>query len=159
VADLKVISSAQEIEFRPILARDIPDLAAIERSWEGSRWTRAMFERELTLPISVGRVAERNGQILGFGVLWVVTEIAQLLEFAVASSYQRQGVGTGILQSLIKAARLKGCEKMELEFHEENFPAQSFYEKMGFKITGRRRRFYDIGQGRMSDAVLMECLL
>ena len=45
---------------------------------------------------------------------------------------------------------------MELELHEENFPAQIFYEKMGFRVAGRRRRFYDLGQGRMCDAILME---
>ena len=139
--------------------RDIPDLAAIERSWEGSKWTRAMFERELSLRMSVALVAERSGFPVGFGVLWAVSDTAQLLEFAVDASHRRQGVGTGLMRSLMEAARLRGCEKMELELHEGNFPAQSFYEKMGFRVAGRRRRFYDMGQGRMSDAILMERLI
>lgn len=139
--------------------RDIPDLVAIERSWEGSKWNRAMFERELSLHMSVGRVADFSGRPIGFGILWAVTDTAQLLEFAVDASHRRKGVGTGLIRSLMEAARLRGCEKMELELHEGNFPAQSFYEKMGFKIAGRRRRFYDMGQGRMSDAVLMERLI
>ena len=115
-----------------------------------------MFERELNLPMSLIMVAERAGEPVGFGVMWVVTETAQLLEFAVAQSHRRQGAGTGLMRRLMEAARLRGCEKMELELHEGNYPAQSFYEKMGFEIKGRRRRFYDMGQGRMSDAILME---
>jgi [ribosomal protein S18]-alanine N-acetyltransferase len=139
--------------------RDIPELVAIERSWEGSGWTRAMFERDLTLPITVAKVAEAGGMAVGFGVLWAVTDRAQLLEFAVDASRRREGVGTGLLRCLMEAARLRGCEKMELELREGNLPAQSFYESMGFKIAGRRRRFYDRGQGRMSDALLMERLI
>ncbi|OGR82847.1 MAG: ribosomal-protein-alanine N-acetyltransferase [Elusimicrobia bacterium RIFCSPLOWO2_01_FULL_54_10] len=148
--------SIDEIQFRPMRMEDVPDLVAIDRSWEGSRWNRAAFERELNLPMSLALVADRGGAPVGFGVMWVVTETAQLLEFAVSPAHRRQGVGSGLMKSLMDAARARGCEKMELELHEGNFPAQSFYEKMGFEIKGRRRRFYDMGQGRMCDAILME---
>ncbi len=146
----------QEVLFRPMTAGDIPDLVAIEITWQGSRWTRSMFERELNLHMSVSGVAELSGEPVGFGILWAVTDTAQLLEFAVAEKFRRYGVGTSLMEYLMETARLRACVKMELEMREGNFPAQSFYEKMGFLVTGRRRRFYDMGQGKMSDAILME---
>ena len=69
---------------------------------------------------------------------------------------QLQGIGSALMEHLMEVSRLRGCVKMELELHEGNFPAQIFYEKTGFRIAGRRRQFYDMGQGRMCDAILME---
>ena len=143
-------------EFRPMTVRDIPEVVAVEWSWEGSRWTRAMFERELGLPFSLSAVAEIGGIPVGFGVLWTVTDLAQLLEFAVSAPYRRQGIGAGLLNYMARSAKDRGCVKMELELHEGNFPAQRFYEKMGFLTSGRRRRFYDLGRGVLCDAILMD---
>ena len=61
-----------------------------------------------------------------------------------------------LIRYLIQTAKDRGCVKMELELHDGNFPAQSFYEKIGFQTVGRRRRFYDLGRGALCDAILME---
>ncbi len=145
-----------EVQYRPMVAGDIPDLVAIESSWEGARWTREMFERELHLPMSLSVVAAVAGTPVGFAVLWTVADRAQLLEFAVAETHRRKGVGRGLISRLLEMSRGKGCAVIELELREDNDPARKFYEKLGFAVTGRRKKFYDMGQGKMRDAILME---
>lgn len=137
-------------------AGDIPDLVAIEDSWEGSKWTQGLFERELNLPFSLSAVTDVGGRPVGFGVLWMVADLAQLLEFAVALAHRKKGIGPGLLNFLMAEAASRGCVKMELELREGNFPAQKFYEKMGFTVSGRRKKYYDAGGGDLCDAILME---
>ena len=149
-------SLSTEVLYRPMTLRDVPDLVAIDLTWEGSRWNREAFERELHLPMSVSAVAELAGGPVGFGIMWTVADTAQVLEFAVAPAHRRRGIGRGLMNYLMETARLRGCVRIELELHESNCAAQSFYESQSFATAGRRRRFYDMGRGLMCDALLME---
>lgn len=139
---------------------DIPHLVQIDEKSNHPSWTAGMFERELNLPFSYTVVAEHDDSadhktsIVGFGIAWVLGEIAQINQLAVVPEQRRSGVGQALLSHILNHCRQKRCMKIELELKDGNLPAQSLYEKMGFGIVGRRKQFYPDG-----DAVLMECRL
>jgi ribosomal-protein-alanine N-acetyltransferase len=143
------------VKVRAMMESDIPDLVKIDAVSNQPAWTESMFRKELDLPFSVSAVAVQEDRPIGFGIVWIVSFQAQLLELAVLSDQRKKGVGSAILNYLVHAARERGCKKMELEYRENNTAAKSLYQKMGFKITGERKKFYE----NADTAVLMECEL
>jgi len=125
---------------------DLDAIVRIEETGRG-RWTREQFAEELTLSFSEIQVLEIGGEIAGFAVAWRVAGDIQINNIAIRPDLRRQGLGTMLL---IHAARGRGG-KVFLEVDEANTAAIRFYEKNGFRATGRRRRYYGD-----SDAILME---
>ena len=66
--------------------------------------------------------------------------------------FRRQGVGERLLRDALLDAKNLGARLAFLEVRETNTAAQAMYEKFGFRITGKRPRYYrDNGE----DAILM----
>ena len=86
-------------------------------------------------------MAEENGAIIGFAI----ARGEALLDIAVAVA--RRGVGRALVQALSR-----GRTKITLEVSERNSSALSFYPVLGFRVVGRRPKFYNDG----ADAVLMD---
>ena len=152
-------TSKARFVFRPARAEDIPALLEIAALSGATSWTKRMFERELGIPFSLSFVAElgkdarSSPRPLAFGIVWVVDETAQIIEFAVHPEWRRKGLGQKFLEHFMRSARERGCRKMELEFRKDNLAARRLYEKLGFVVAGERKNFY----AGAFDAVLMEC--
>ena len=59
------------------------------------------------------------------------------IAIALLSAYWNQGIGTHLLDALIKIAeKNENILQLELDFVEGNVRARALYEKMGFRITG-----------------------
>ena len=78
-----------------------------------------------------------------------------MAELAVHPGCRRRGLGTGLMRKLLQEALAQGARLMTLEVRAGNGAARRLYEKLGFRETGRRPRFYE---GK-EDAVLMEKVL
>lgn len=84
------------------------------------------------------------------------------MTIGVDAPYQRQGIGSAILEALLTQAATQGARRMLLEVRVDNDAAISMYEAFGFARIGLRRRYYqpegvdaytmavDIGQSRGS---------
>ena len=126
---------------RRALPADLDVVLAIEGQWSTTpHWTRKHFESELDDPNSIFHVAEG-----GFLVARKYPHEIQLLDVAVAQA--RRGVGRALLKELMTRGR-----PITLEVSSQNPGAQAFYEALGFRVVGRRTKFYTDG----SDAVLMD---
>ncbi len=141
------------LSLRPMSARDLDEVVAIERACFARPWTRALFENELRIPFSRAVVAEERGVegLAGYLVRWSVAGEVHLLDLAVAPSRRRRGVGRALLESLLAEARRQGARRIELEVAAANRAARALYGRSGFEVVGRRARYY--GE---DDAVLME---
>ena len=51
--------------------------------------------------------------------------------------YREAGIGTVVLETLIRESRSEGLEILTLRVYSENDRAIHVYEKVGFKETGR----------------------
>lgn len=77
--------------------------------------------------------------------------VADLLAIAVAPEYQRQGVGTILLQFAIDLANEAALESMpvseiRLTVADTNAPARALFSRNGFKILDEHHGAYDGGQ-------------
>jgi len=79
------------------------------------------------------------------------------LGITVAKSFRGKGVGTQLIQSGIGWCKSKFVLRLELEVIDGN-PAVPFYEKLGFKVEGRKRKFVRIGES-FKDMIIMAQIL
>lgn len=97
-------------------------------------------------------VCENKGQVLGYVGLNVVLDEGYITNVAVFPQYRRLGVATKILEEILVLAGKDSLSFISLEVRKSNFSAISLYEKLGFKIEGERKRFY---QNPIEDAYIM----
>ena len=76
------------------------------------------------------QVIEINNRIIGFmKVVWSETEI-YLAEIQITKNYQKQGIGTSLIQLIIEKAR-ENHQKLWLKVLKGN-PAKQLYQRLGF---------------------------
>lgn len=104
-------------------------------------WPKELLGAELATAEAVGVF---DGELLLGFVLY--RDLPQAWEISLVASHpehRRKGAMVQLFQHLIAA---KGQDKeLWLEVHEENVAAQKLYEKLGFKETRRRPRYYKDG--------------
>lgn len=132
------------IEVRPLAPADLLRVVALERSVYPAPWPPEHFARILALPGAIGRVAFLpDGSVAGYAIGWVAADEAELANLAVASPHRRHGIGGRLLEAMQEAAQGRGARRMYLEVRVSNRPALSFYRDRGFRVTGRRRDYYN----------------
>ncbi len=100
-------------------------------------------------------VAERDGEVLGFVLGWLVADELEVVDIAVAVESRRHGLGRVLLAELFARARRRGCKDAFLEVRASNLSAQALYREMGFEQTSTRVSYYGDGE----DAWLFRCCL
>ena len=67
---------------------------------------------------------------------------AEILSIAVAPDWQRSGLGTRLIEGLVRASKRGEAAQIFLEVAEDNKAARALYSKLGFTETGRRKGYY-----------------
>jgi RimJ/RimL family protein N-acetyltransferase len=121
---------------------------------------REWIQSHLDNPGQIILVAESAGSIVGLLGFENSsrTRLAHrgTLHMSVLPEHRRKGVGTALLQSLIKWARENPVvEKLKLSLFATNHPAIRLYKKMGFLEEGRRIKEIKLAEGQYVDEVLM----
>ena len=101
-------------------------------------------------------VSERGNEIIGIVVGRKVLDEAEILNLAVKSGARRQGEGRTLVGRLMEELRRNGVSRVFLEVRESNRGAIAFYEKLGFRLVGERRDYY---QDPPESAKVMEAWL
>lgn len=131
---------------------DIDAILAIQaQSPEIAPWTAWDYERVARKEMA-GWVSVGEEKIVGFLIARRLVSDIEILNFAVAGSYRRSGVGTALLAQSLEWARSFGAQKALLEVRVSNLAAIRFYEKHGFEVAGRRPRYYT---APVEDALLL----
>ena len=92
-----------------------------------------------------------------FGKFRKVGETAYIV-VGVRASHRGHGIGTALLTKAEEFARARRMHRMELEVFEGNGSAVRLYEKLGYRIEGRRREAVKTPNG-YSDIIWMGKLL
>lgn len=80
--------------------------------------------------------------MVGYGGFWLMAGEAHIVDIAVRQTYRRRGLGELLLVCLLDLAVALNSLKATLEVRASNAPAIALYEKYGFVLEGRRRRYY-----------------
>jgi ribosomal-protein-alanine N-acetyltransferase len=142
------------IVFLPLAVEHLQEVVAIEEQSFPTPWTRALFEREISAPISHFFVVRDAAALVGYGGYWLAAGEASIVNLAVRPASRGNGVGRRILQFLIDNARAHDARSMFLEVRKGNAAAQRLYASCGFEVSGVRARYYG-----PEDAVVMTKLL
>ena len=140
------------VTIRSAVLNDVAALLAIEQeAVSAAHWTREQYtglvESEIVL------VAEDGGNISGFVCAKNVAGDWEIENMVVAKQGRRRGVGSGLLDELLRRVRQQAGAVVWLEVRESNQPARRLYERYRFHETGRRRGYY---RNPDEDAVLYE---
>ncbi|MBI5241120.1 MAG: GNAT family N-acetyltransferase [Elusimicrobia bacterium] len=140
---------------RPARPADLDAVCAIAQDAPlAGHWSRAQYESEIGSGLGLFAVLEED-ETLGFFILRRVEAEAQLVDIAVRSRDRGRGLGRDLLAAAVAGARSWSSSKMTLEVSAANEPALRLYRAAGFRIVGRRPKFYN----DRSDAILMDLLL
>jgi GNAT superfamily N-acetyltransferase len=103
----------------------------------------ALWGPTLADPAYCWRVVGADGEITGFGLIFVMTPriepLGAFLHWAyLEPTYRRQGLGQLLLGELLSWARSVGANRVELQFIEGNVAAEQFWSKNGFQPYARK---------------------
>jgi ribosomal-protein-alanine N-acetyltransferase len=147
--------NTSNLELKSLTEEHLGAALELDRSCFGGLWTLEAYQRELDSPNSdlFGLFSPFSGaQMLAMGCFWSILEEAHITILAVDPNYQYQGLGQALLYSLLMTASWNGLERATLEVRASNQTAINLYQKFGFKIAGRRRRYY---QDNGEDALIL----
>ncbi len=134
---------------------DVPAISAIERATFSDPWSEDSIRRLFEQQSASVRVAVLAGQVVGYGVVWVVADEAELANLAVAEAARGRGAGALLLDALLADVASKGGTTVHLEVRESNAAAVALYTSRGFAVSGRRKAYY---RAPVEDALLMRRL-
>ncbi len=99
-------------------------------------------------------VCEELDTIVGYSILSITVGEAHIMNICVDPAVQKQGVGSKLLENMIKLATKK-AETIFLEVRPSNKIAVALYEKRGFNEIGIRKGYYPAENGHREDAVML----
>jgi ribosomal-protein-alanine N-acetyltransferase len=101
---------------------------------------------------SYGRHLNTPENIVGFSGFWMMMHEAHIIAIGVRDGYRRLGIGEGLLIATIELAQILNAHAVTLEVRASNETAQELYRKYGFRVVGRRLKYYS-SDGE--DAIIM----
>ena len=122
----------------------------------GEAWTRSQLSGILPMTgvsMTIARDRE-NEAAVGFSLVRVVADEAELLLIAVLPSHHRRGIGQRLLDQFMRQASKEGVGRVHLEVRDGN-PAVAMYRAAGFDAVGRRRSYYQSPDGKRFDAITL----
>ena len=129
------------MELKRAVPADLPIIAELEKAF-----AFPLSEEELgkLLQNEVFHVLtwRDKGEILGHCVLFRAADEAEITSLTIRKDKREQGIGTLFLQELLQYIRNDGAKIAFLDVRESNVAAQKLYQKCGFSVLGRRKRFY-----------------
>lgn len=111
----------------------LPYYNAVAKATEMAKYRPESIASAIATDPQFTLVARLEGVLAGFcfsqkddGLIW-------LAWFGVAAAYRRQGVGTAILEALVKRSLSSGSHKIWCDSRTSNTPSRSLLEKCGFR--------------------------
>jgi ribosomal-protein-alanine N-acetyltransferase len=139
------------VEIRALAYSDLPDVLTIERRAFPTPWSLAMFVLELSKSTGLCLAALRDGALVGYVVCARYDLDWHVMNVAVDPDHRREGIASALLAELYRSAGATEA-RFTLEVRESNHDAINLYRRDGFRIAGKRRRYY---QDNGEDALIM----
>ena len=131
------------ISFRILTIDDLDDIVMIDQASFTNPWSREAFINELTMnPYALYIGLEVDGELVGYGGVWIIVDEAHITNIAVHPGYRGQKLGEKLLMKLMETILVKGARKATLEVRVSNIIAQNLYRKFGFVPGGIRKGYY-----------------
>jgi ribosomal-protein-alanine N-acetyltransferase len=140
-----------DLHIRWMILADMPEVLAIERASFDDPWREDDFARALRQRHIIGRVVERDEQIIGYMIYELHRNRLHLLNIGVAPDCRRRGVGRAMIE-LLQGKLSERRSRIMLEVCETNLDAQLFFRSLGFRAISV---LHDLYEDTTADAYLM----
>jgi len=121
---------------------DLDEVMNIERTSFSSPWPAVAFLSEISKEYSLAFVATVPERIAGYICAQHVLDEGHILNLAVHPELRRKGIGNALAEELLGRLKTQGCRIFYLEVRMSNAPAMQFYEHLGFRKVGVRKKYY-----------------
>lgn len=133
-----------------------PILAIEQRSFQWP-WGRLAFEGELTCRNACNHIVKSSAggageQVVAYAFFRMAAAELHLLKIAVTPAWRRQGIAARLLERCFASSAIRGAASVHLEVRRTNTAAIELYLKLGFKVVGKRHKYYE---DTKEDALLM----
>jgi len=139
----------RSIQVRPFEPRYLDRVVAIERSSFGDdAWDQKLLCDYAQAAPDTFLVARRGRRLAGY-LITVVSDnsrAAELVSIAVDPRERRYGVGTVLMDASRAQLQLRKVKTWWLMVATENAAAMRFYQRYGFRRTGKVKRYYGAGR-------------
>ncbi len=135
------------VALRDARSCDLERLLALEAMFPGDRLSARQFRRHLSSPTARLRVAEFDGALAGYALLFVRrgSAVARLYSIAVDPAQRGAGLGALLLADVEQLARNAGRGILRLEVRADNVAAIALYRRAGYREQGRIPGYYEDG--------------
>lgn len=140
------------MEITRMTAEDAKELAELDKKCFALPWSEKSFSDETENPLAIYFIARDSGTITGYAGFWNVAGEGDITNIAVLPEFRRAGVGSRLVEAVIKKALELELSLLTLEVRKSNMAAQGLYSKYGFEIIGERKRYYSDNR---EDALIM----
>ena len=148
------------IIFRSADVTDLQRLLALSARAPGAPpWPLSIWQQILRSPSTAARlvlIAEFTSECVGFGVVGLAADTAEIESLAVSADWRRQGIARQLCSDLLDWARARHAIEASLEVRLSNIPARALYESLGFQKSAVRRSYY---RDPEEDALVMTMVL
>jgi len=118
-------------------------------------WSEQSLRELLAMPGALALLALQGQQPVGFILLRLAADEAEIITLAVQPQVRRQGVARRLLTVGLAKVTGRGAQQCFLEVAESNMAARGLYASAGFAEVGRRPGYYRDAAGAPRDAILM----
>ena len=125
---------------------DLNQIYLIEKdAFSNDYWTLEMIESELKNFLGTTTwVIEESTVILGYCMMRIVCNEANIINMAIKSSRQREGLGSLLLGYVLNQLPINSS--VFLEVKEGNLSALNLYKRLGFNVINLRKNYYKDGR-------------
>ena len=126
---------------------DIPAVMEIERASFSLPWSAGIYRYELrdnpyAFYLCVRTTEQNLPSIAAYGGIWLYLPEAHVSTIAVHPRLRGLHLGAWLLAAMLVRAAREGAEEATLEVRVSNYVAQRLYRTFGFRVVGRRPRYY-----------------
>lgn len=145
------------VRIRSAVESDAVAVTGLEAELMGpGAWTESVVRAELTGPwrhafVAADVHAGDSPTLVGYAILRVAGDTADLHRIVVARSHRSRGIAGGLLGRLIDDMG-DGVRRVLLEVRADNADGLGFYRRNGFAEIARRTAYYADG----ADAIVMQ---
>ena len=130
------------MEIRKMTAREVPQVAELEKICFSQPWSEKSVAGELDNPLALWLVAMEGDRLAGYVGSQTVMDETDMMNLAVTPQFRRQGVGEALVNALVASLKELGSRCLTLEVRDSNEAARALYGKLGLREIGRRRGYY-----------------
>ncbi len=132
----EILIFTKRMTYRPIFNNDIVSFNEMQVCKEAERLKRP---HELD-----GVYVYDDGVIKGMLRREIDGKMVHLIELFIDPFFHKEGIGKAMLAELLKEAKFRHCNEVDLWVVEKNIGARAFYEKLGFEWTGKRECIVEV---------------